>query len=211
MAAFRAAIAAGHGIECDVRMSRDGVAYVFHDSDLHRMAGRHGTIADQDAAQLDRARLPDGSAVPRLSDLLALCEGMTPLLVEIKTDGWRVARVAAAVARDLDAWPDAPVAVMAFNPLVLRWFARQRPRQLRGWVVSQQNKGAMRGWAERALALWLGRPDFLACDIRDLPSPLAARMRRQGKPVLSWTIRSPDDQARAARHADQIIHELGHG
>jgi hypothetical protein len=69
----------------------------------------------------------------------------------------------------------------------------------------------MRGWAERALALWLGRPDFLACDIRDLPSPLAARMRRQGKPVLSWTIRSPDDQARAARHADQIIHELGHG
>ena len=29
MAAFDAAIAAGHGIECDVRTSRDGVAFIF--------------------------------------------------------------------------------------------------------------------------------------------------------------------------------------
>ena len=211
MAAFRAAIAAGHGIECDVRISRDSVAFVFHDDDLGRMTGRAGPIADQYGAQLDGARLPDGGAVPRLSDLLALCDGMTPLLVEIKTDGWRVAKSAAAVARDLDAWLDAPVAVMAFNPLVLRWFVLQRPRQLRGWVVSQQNKGPMRRWAERALALWLAKPDFLACDIRDLPSPFTARMRSRGVPVLSWTVRAPDDQARAARHADQIIHELGRG
>ena len=94
MAAFRAAIAAGHGIECDVRISRDSVAFVFHDDDLGRMTGRAGPIADQYGAQLDGARLPDGGAVPRLSDLLALCDGMTPLLVEIKTDGWRVAKIA---------------------------------------------------------------------------------------------------------------------
>ncbi len=211
IAAFRAAIAAGHGIECDVRMSRDGVAFVFHDGDLHRMTGQQGAIADQDAAQLDRARLPDGGDVPRLSDVLALCRGMTPLLVEIKTDGRPVAGVAGAVARELDAWPDASLAIMAFNPLLLRWFAHHRPRQVRGLVVSQQNKGPMRGWVERTLALWLGRPDFLACDIRDLPSPFAERARRRGMPVLSWTVRSPADQARAARHADQIIHELDHG
>ena len=37
LAAFAAAIEAGAGIECDVRLSGDGSAIVFHDSDLRRM------------------------------------------------------------------------------------------------------------------------------------------------------------------------------
>lgn len=42
-AAFRRAIDAGaDGIELDVRLARDGVAVVFHDSSLKRIAGRKG-------------------------------------------------------------------------------------------------------------------------------------------------------------------------
>ena len=37
MAAFEAAIEAGAGIECDLRLSRDGFAMVFHDPDLGRL------------------------------------------------------------------------------------------------------------------------------------------------------------------------------
>ena len=209
MAAFDAAIAAGHGIECDVRASRDGVAFIFHDADLQRMTGQPVRIAALPAAALDQMRLPDGGAIPRLSALLARCEGRVPMLVEIKAPGRHVAALCAAVARDLAEWSDAPIAIMSFNPHVLRYFARQRKRQLRGLVVTQQNKGAVRGRIERALALWLGRPDFLACDIRDLPSPFADHARRRGLPVLSWTVRSPADHARAGRHADQIIYEDG--
>jgi glycerophosphoryl diester phosphodiesterase len=215
MAAFDAAIAAGYGIECDVRASRDGVAFVFHDATLMRMAGRPEAVAALDAAVLDAAvldsvTLPDGGAIPRLSALLARCKGQVPLLVEIKAEGRDVRSVCAAVARDLAAWPDAPVAVMSFNPWAIRWFVRQRVGHLYGLVVTQQGKGRIRGGLELALALWLSKPDFLACDIRDLPSRLSRRARARGLPVLTWTVRSAADRARAATHADQMIFERAH-
>jgi glycerophosphoryl diester phosphodiesterase len=207
MAAFDAAIAAGCGIECDVRASRDGIAFVFHDAMLARMTGVAGSLDARDAADLDALALPDGGAVPRLAALLERCGGGVPLLVEIKVQGRTVAPLCAAVARDIAAWTDAPVAIMSFNPLVLRWFRQYLPQVVRGLVVTQQGKGMMRGKIGRALALWSGKPDFLACDIRDLPSPFASRARAKGLPVLTWTVRSDDDRARAARHADQIIFE----
>ncbi|WP_445190707.1 glycerophosphodiester phosphodiesterase family protein [Sphingobium sp. HWE2-09] len=210
MAAFEAAIAAGFGIECDVRASRDGVAFVFHDATLSRMAGRDDRVADLDAVVLDGVTLPDGGAIPRLSTLLTRCGGRVPLLVEIKAEGRAVDAICAAVARDLAAWPDAPVAVMSFNPWAMRWFVRQRVGQYRGLVVTQQGKGAMRGGIERTLALWLSKPDFLACDIRDLPSRLSRRCRAKGLPVLTWTVRSEADRVRGAAHADQIIFERAH-
>lgn len=207
MAAFDAAIAAGHGIECDVRASRDGVAFVFHDMTLARMAGRAEAIAALDAVALDRITLPDGGAIPRLSALLARCGGTVPLLVEIKAEGRHVRPICAAVARDLAEWPGAPVGVMSFNPWAMRWFVQQRVGHLCGLVVTQQGKGQMRGVIERTLALWVSKPDFLACDIRDLPSRLSRRFRARGLPVLTWTVRSAADRARAAIHADQIIFE----
>ena len=51
------------------------------------------------------------------------------------------------------------------------------------------------------------RPDFLAYDIRDLPSRFAAMQRLRGIPVASWTVRSPDLLARARIHADAPIVE----
>jgi glycerophosphoryl diester phosphodiesterase len=207
MAAFDAAIAGGFGIECDVRASRDGVAFVFHDADLTRMTGRAEAVTALESVALDGIALPDGDQIPRLSSLLARCDDTVPLLIEIKADGRHVADLCSAVARELTGRSAAPVAVMSFNPHAMRWFARHQPRQVRGLVVTQQGKAPLRGRIERALALWLAKPDFLACDIRDLPSPFATHVRRRGLPVLTWTVRSAEERTRAARHADQIIFE----
>lgn len=210
MAAFDAAIAAGFGIECDVRLSRDGQAIVFHDATLTRLLGSSGRIVDLSAAELDAMTLPDGGAPPRLAAVRARCGRATPLLVEIKVDGWRVTPLCSAVATDLAGDDAAPTAVMSFNPLAVRWLARHAPKIVRGIVVTQQGKGKWRGRLSRALALWLARPDFLACDIRDLPSPFASAFRRRGLPVLTWTVRSAQDRRTAVDHADQIIFEPGH-
>lgn len=210
MAAFTAAIAARYGIECDVQQSRDGVAIVFHDAALSRMTGETGAIADLDARAIQRLTLPDGGGVPRLEALLNLCGTDTPLLIEIKVDGRRVAPICSAVSDDLARRPMALAAVMSFNPMAMRWFARRRPDVVRGLVISARQKPGWRGKIGRALALWMARPDFIACDIRDLPSSLSARMRRRGRPVLTWTVRTGEERARAARHADQIIFEEVH-
>jgi glycerophosphoryl diester phosphodiesterase len=207
MAAFDAAIAQGLGIECDVRLSHDGVAIVFHDATLTRMTGRHDPVAGLTAEDLGRRTLPDGGGIPTLSALLTRCGGTTPLLVEIKVDGKAVDALCRAVANDLTRWPGAPVAVMSFNPMVGHWFARHAPYQPRGLVVTQRGKTPLRGRIERTLALWSAKPDFIACDIRDLPSPFATRARQRGLPVLSWTVRSEEQHQCAGRHADQIIFE----
>jgi glycerophosphoryl diester phosphodiesterase len=52
------------------------------------------------------------------------------------------------------------------------------------------------------------RPQFIAYSLQDLPAlpPLIAR-NIFGLPLLTWTVRSEEDQARAAKWADQIIFE----
>lgn len=210
MAAFRAAIAAGFGIECDVRVSRDGVAMVFHDASLSRMAGTGAIVEESAAGRLDRLTLPDGGAIPRLDALLALCGTDTPLLIEIKVQGRDVAPVSLAVAEDLSRWPLARAAVMSFNPLAMRWFARHRAHIVRGLVVTEQDRRGWRGSFSRSLALWTASPDFVACDVRDLPSSLSTGLRAKGVPVLTWTVRTQADRNLAAACADQIIFEGRH-
>lgn len=208
MAAFRAAIAAGFAIECGVRLSADGVAMIFHDATLDRLTGEAGTVATSNTVALSALALPDGGPIPRLAKLLALTTASaTPLLIEVKVDGRQVARICTAVLADIKATGAATVAIMSFNPLVARWFAAHAPHVSRGLVVTQRDSHGLLGAVSRALALALARPDFLACDISDLPSSFAARARHRGLPVLSWTVRTPEQRDRAAHHADQIIFE----
>ena len=205
-AAFEAAIAAGHGIELDVQVSRDGQAMVIHDYALERLTEGAGPVCDLVAAELEKIRLRSGNeTVPTLPAVLALIAGRAPLLIEVKSPGRRVAALSGAV-RDALRGYDGPVAVMSFNPEIGRWFARNAPDVLRGLVVTEAGK-RWRGGLTRRVALWRSHADFLAYDIRDLPSRFASRQRARGLPVLTWTCRSDEDCGRAALHADQIIYE----
>jgi glycerophosphoryl diester phosphodiesterase len=205
-AAFDAAIQAGHGIELDVQASADDAAIVFHDYELDRLAEGLGAVRTLGAAELGRIRLKGSDeTVPGLTEVLALIGGRVGLLIEVKAPARHPVALSRAVAAALAGY-QGPVAVMSFNPDVGRWFARHAPKVLRGLVVTEQNRGP-RGLWERPLALWRSRADFLAYDIRDLPARFADRARDKGLPVLTWTVRTMQDRARAAEHADQIIYE----
>ena len=52
VAAAEAAIGGGYAIECDVQLSRDGEAMVFHDAGLGRLTGADGLVRERDAADL---------------------------------------------------------------------------------------------------------------------------------------------------------------
>jgi glycerophosphoryl diester phosphodiesterase len=205
-AAFAAAIAAGNGIELDVQASADDQAMVIHDYELERLTEAEGAIRTLGSAELGRIRLKESDeTIPTLAEVLALIAGKAGLLVEVKSPDRHPVALSRAVAAALKGY-QGPVAVMSFNPEVGHWFARHASEVLRGLVVTEQGKG-WRGFFERRLARWRGRPDFLAYDIRDLPSHFADRARDRGLPVLTWTVRTLKDRARAAEHADQIIFE----
>jgi len=207
-AAFEAAIAAGHGIELDVQISRDGKAMVFHDATLERLTTESGAVAARNASELASVALRGShDTILPLPEVLRLIGGRVPLLIEVKARRRGAALLARSVAGALDDY-DGPVGVMSFNPGVAHWLERHAPQILRGLVVSEEKKGGLRGRLERLASVAWAEPDFLAYDIRDLPSRLPAAVRAAGKPVFTWTVRSEEDRARAASHADQIIHEL---
>ena len=158
-------------------------------------------------AELARIRLRDSDeTIPSLAEILALIAGRAPLLIEVKAPGREVGALSRAVAAALKDYTG-PVAVMSFNPEVGRWFAKYDPARLRGLVVTE-NRRPWRGGLKRRLSLWRSKADFLAYDIRDLPSRFAESARRKGLKVTTWTVRTMAERACAAEHADQIIYEV---
>ena len=205
--AFTAAVEGGFGIECDVRLSADGIVFVFHDSTLDRLTAEHGRLVDRSAEALDAITLSGDGPIPRLSTLLALVTGRVPLLIELKIDrGERVAPLCRAV-RDALADYAGPVAVMSFHPGVARWFRTYAPDVPRGLVVTEEGGRGRWNAARRSLAMRLVAPDFLAHDIRDLPGPFARLARRRGLPVLSWTVRTAQHWQTVRAYADAAIFE----
>jgi glycerophosphoryl diester phosphodiesterase len=211
--AFARAMERGWGIECDVRLSKDERAIVFHDATLDRLTGHPGRLDELRVADITRlALIVGGETVPTLRDMLDQVAGRVPLLLEIKTDRGQSMRLVRAlcrtVRRELDGY-GGHVAVMSFDPRVGSWFARKAPTILRGLVVTEQGSRTFSGTIKRHLAMWDARAQFLAYDVRDLPSTFADRQRRRGLPVLTWTVNSPSLRERAAQYADAPIAEAG--
>ena len=210
LSAFAAAMARGMGIECDVQRSGDGRAVVFHDKDLARLTAEEGLLATRSVAELSQIVLSGSTdTIPTLRQMLDQVGGQVPLLIEIKSSrsvSRRTSALCLAVRRDLEGYLG-PHAVMSFDPRVVRWFADHSPLTVRGLVVTEENNKALAGMIRRRLSLWHARPDFLAYDIRDLPSRFAAQQRRRGLPVLTWTVRSAEHRDRAAQYCDAPIAE----
>ena len=95
MAAFREAIATGaDGIEFDVRLTRDGVPVIIHDSTLRRTGGLQRRVSDLAASELEQVDVGSWFApafaqatVPGLAELLTLFESNNLALhLEMKCD-----------------------------------------------------------------------------------------------------------------------------
>ena len=208
--ACAAAMARGMGVECDVQRASDGQAVVFHDAKLDRLTSEGGPLASRSAAELGRITLSGSSdTIPSLRQFLDEIQGQVPVLIEIKSvrgSRGKAAALCLAVRRVLEGYLG-PHAIMSFDPRMVRWFSAHSPQTVRGLVVTEENAKTLIGMIKRRLSLWHARPDFLAYDIRDLPSRFAAAQRARGLPVLTWTVRSPEHRERAAKYADAPIAE----
>jgi glycerophosphoryl diester phosphodiesterase len=216
-AAAEAAIAAGYGIELDVQMSADGEAVVFHDDAMPRLTGEPGLVRDYTAAALGRiALLGAAETVPTLADFLALVAGRAPLLVEIKDQdgalGPDVGPLERRVARLLAAYPG-EAALMSFNPHSVAVFAEAAPDRPRGlttcgfddpdWSLPDYRVAELAALldAERTGAA------FVSHDRRDLDNPAVTRLKAEGLPILTWTVRDPAEEVQAREIADNITFE----
>jgi glycerophosphoryl diester phosphodiesterase len=214
--AFTAAIAGDYAIECDVQASVDGEAMVHHDAHLGRLTEGEGVLAEMSAAALQQVTFKaTADRMQTLSQLCAQVGGRVTLIVEIKSRHEGDLRLARRVAEVLHDYAG-PVAAMSFDPRVVVALRTIAPGLPRGIVAERTYDHpewqSLTVGVKRSLAHLLHsfstRPHFVAYRVRDLPAvaPLAARYVF-GLPLLTWTVRSAEDRARAARWASQMIFE----
>jgi glycerophosphoryl diester phosphodiesterase len=214
--AAEAAIAGNFGIECDIQLTADGEAMVHHDDALGRLTEGSGALLGKTAAELKSVRFKDTSEqMMSLGDLCALVQGRVPLLIEVKShfDGDRklVTRMAEVLASY-----SGPAVGMSFDPDQVLALREKMPDRPYGIIAERRYEEA--DWPEATPAQRRGmlhlrhafrtRPDFVAYWVDDLPAPAPWIARNIfGLPLLTWTVRTPEQRERAARHTDQMIFE----
>lgn len=218
LGAARAAVERGFSIECDVLLSADEVVVVFHDDTLERLTTAEGRVADRTHADLAGLTLRGtDETIPDLARLLAVIDGRVGLVIELKsTFGPEVeTRLAERVAATLEGY-SGPVVTKSFDPRLVVAARRAMPHLAHGIVAERARDPQWYGGIGivRRLALthllhapWT-RPDFVSYSIGDLPAPGPWIARHLfGRPVITWTVRTPDHVKKAARFADQIVFE----
>jgi glycerophosphoryl diester phosphodiesterase len=214
--AAQAAVAGNFAIECDIQLTSDGEAMVHHDDELGRLTEGSGALLAKTAAELKAVSFRNTpERMMTLADLCALVAGRVPLVIEVKShfDGDR--KLVTRMAEVLKSY-DGPAAGMSFDPdqvMALRELIPQRPRGIvaeRYYIAEEwpDASPAQRREMTHLSHFFRTQPDFVAYWVDELPS-LAPWIAHNifGRPLLTWTVRTPAQRARAARHADQMIFE----
>lgn len=217
--AFEAAIEAGFGIELDVQMSRDGVPVVFHDPTLDRLTAFSGPVRERSAQELSGMPLAGGKdTIEPLDVVLEAIGDRAPVLIEIKdqtglpgTDVAALDQATGRVVSDAVKAHGCRTAIMSFNPsyiAALSWLGPEIPRGLIGMAfnephLSAEENAALADYEEFESS----GSSFISHDRKSLDAPAVARLKAKGVPVLTWTVRSPAEEAAARRIADNITFE----
>lgn len=212
--AFAAAIAGNYAIECDIQLTADGEAVVFHDETLERLTDGEGWVKNLTASAMQKLTIRGThDRVQTLGELLDQVDGRVPLLIELKShwDG-----NIALVKRALETLRNysGPHALMSFDPDMVEALRRLSPATTRG-IVADRGIDEYYNFLplERRLELrsfshvTRTQPHFASFYFGDLPFAPVAKLRDAGTPVISWTIRSPEEAAMALRHSDQVTFE----
>ena len=130
-------------LETDLRFTRDGEIVLIHDATVDRTTDGQGPVAEHTLAQLKqrRTRRPSDDApvderVPTLIELLAMTQGATPLLLELK-DNRFADRYYAQKLIDLLAAYDMleSIAIISFQPELVRGVKLLYPKLATGSVT----------------------------------------------------------------------------
>ncbi|MCJ2014930.1 glycerophosphodiester phosphodiesterase family protein [Methylobacterium sp. J-076] len=217
LAAARAAVAGGFAIECDVQLSADGEAMVFHDPGLGRLTGVADPVSSRSAAELGGLTVAGSTErIPTLPDFLAAVAGTVPVIVEIKSAYDGDLRLALRTAEIAAAWAG-PVALKSFDPQIVAALRERVPATVPRGIVAETRQddpvyAGMTDSRRRSLRDLLHveetRPDFLSWRVDDLPcAPTHLCRVLAGLPVMAWTVRTPEQRAAAGAHADQMVFE----
>jgi glycerophosphoryl diester phosphodiesterase len=213
--AAAAAVDRRFAIELDLQLTADNRPVVFHDRTFDRLTETTGPLAAKTLAEAKAARFKETDArIPTLEELLDLVDGRVPMVIELKSDWSGDRRLEQAVAPILATY-SGPAAVMSFDPASMATMRRLAPSLPRGLIADHFDDGpdwghlsAARRFALRhLLAVGTVLPDFVSYGIKALPANAPLLLHHFGMTLITWTVRTPEDLAKAREYTDQITFE----
>nr|MBQ8244203.1 glycerophosphodiester phosphodiesterase [Oscillospiraceae bacterium] len=201
MAAFRAALEGGYGIELDIHLLKDGNLAVIHDSLLNRTTGQAGRIEDLTTEELEQYTLEGTEeTIPEFMDVLTLYNGRAPLIVELKPVDNNHAALTEAACKMLESYKGT-YCLESFDPRCLVWLKKNRPDLIRGQLTENYFKSRsdlpdyLKFCLKHNLSNFLTVPDFVAYNFghrKDtVTNDLCRRLwKAQG---VSWTLKTPEE------------------
>lgn len=183
---FKGALCLGaDGVELDLRLSKDGEIVVFHDPNLHRLAGADHKVGRLTAAELAECPLRYGGRIPTLNQVTASIHAPAILDMEVKTR--EVWGHLAGKLRTSAALRERTI-VSSFNPRVIRAARRDFPDMRRILLVKRWPlplRGRRFWKALEELGPWaVGFP------IMTFNRRRVERLRRSGYRVAGWDLRN---------------------
>lgn len=200
MAAFRAACQRGYGIELDIHLLKDGTLAVIHDYSLARTAGADMMIEDLTAAQLEQYPLANAEKIPLFSEVLSLCGGKTPLIVELKSTRENYAALTDTAVAAMQDYPGL-WCMESFDPRCVQHLKKHHPDVIRGqlsenFVRNPESKLSFPLKLAMTLLLpnFLTAPDFVAykfADCRGVSPRICRKLWRL--PAVGWTLKTREE------------------
>ena len=200
MAAFKAALEHGYGIEFDLHLLKDGNLAVIHDSLLKRTTGAEGRIEDLTTDDLKNYHLEGTEeTIPTFRQLLDLYDGKAPLIVELKPENGNHAKLTEIACGMLKDYPGV-YCMESFDPRCVHWLKKNRPDIIRGQLARNffRSDTSLPGWLKfvltYSLSHFLTMPYFTAyryADRKNLSTWICRKL--YGVQGVSWTLRSKEE------------------
>ena len=200
MAAFRAALEHGYGIEFDLHLLKDGNLAIMHDASLKRTAGADVMIEDLTTEDLTSYHLEGTEeTIPTFRQLLDLYAGKAPLIIELKPERGNHAALTETVCRMLEDY-EGIYCLESFDPRCIAWLKKNRPELIRG-QLSKNYFGDTNGlkpstcfMLTHSLSHFITMPDFTAykfADRKNLSTWICRRL--YGVQGVSWTLQTKEE------------------
>ena len=211
--AFKNAIAHGYNIELDVQPTADNVVVVYHDTHMGRLTNCNDFVKNITYEHLSKnvRYNKTGERIPKFSEVLALCDGKTGLMVEIKKQSYSTPEILVEpLVYELLKNYRGKFVVKSFNPFAVKWFLDNAPQFTVGFLSEYDSledyDPASRKLVEEFLLGNGRRVDFFDYAVGKIGSPLWNAVHGT-MPCYTWVVRDQATQDAVKNLTANIIFE----
>lgn len=140
-----------------VRLTKDKVPVIYSDSNLARLMNLKDRV---DSTKYEELIYLNKYHIPTLKEVLKLIDGKTPIIINptSSSDKYYLQK---EVVKLLDNYKG-KFAILSSNPLIIRWFNKNKPEYLTGEIITKKRKVKS---LPRYLANFTIKVDFKSVDI----------------------------------------------